>query len=167
MLLRSCPQLTLCALSFDIDLRRIIPLFSAVLRYTTLRVLGLICCKIDDKTLFYLGSEIRDNQHLEVLQLTDNSFTVKGLLSFLILLINDKSVLEHVEVSKTLKNPLMKITGYSYVISQIECVRRIFSKKTFSITFAQYKKNTPMEYRQSAAAQMVELPAPFSRRDVL
>ena len=168
LLVRGCPKLKFFTLSFEVDLRRIMPLFSAALRYTTLRMLGLTSCKIDDRALQHLGSGIRENQYLEILVLTENSFTVKGLLSFLILLINDKSVLERVEVNDELRS-LKKITGYSYVISQIELVRRIFSKKTFSVTFAKQKRSTStaMKYLQSAGAQVVELPAPFSRRDVL
>jgi hypothetical protein len=172
LLVRGCPQLKVFSLDLSLSVfdlsRRIMPLLSAALRYTTLRVLGLTGCKIDDRALQYLGSGIHENQHLEILVLSKNSFTVKGLLSFLILFINDKSILEEVKVNGELRYPLMRTTGYSYVISQIERVRHIFFKKTFSVTFAEIEStSTTMKYLQSAGAQVVELPAAFSRRDVL
>ena len=143
------------------------PLFSAALRYTTLRMLGLTCCKIDDRALQYLGIGIRENQHLELLLIMDNYFTAKGLLRFLIFLINEKSVLECVIINSEPFNFLIRRTGYSYIISQINHIRRIFSKKSFSVRDGGHKQDAATKFFQSAAAQVVELPAPFSRRHVL
>ena len=142
------------------------PLFSAALRYTTLMMLGLTRCKINDRALQCLGSGIHEHQHLKVLLLTDNSFTEKGFLSFLILFINKKSVLERIVINSKLYDSLIKITGYSFVISQITHIRRIFSKKPLSVEISG-QEGTTMKYFQSIAAQVVELPAPFSRRHVL
>ena len=165
LLVRGCPKLVFFSLSFDVDLRRIMPLFSAALRYTTLTVLGLTRCKINDRALQYLGSGICENQHLKLLLLMNNSFTVEGLLRFLIFFINKEAVLERIMINSELYYSLIKTTGYSYIMSQINYIRRIFSKKSFSV--AEHKDATAIKYLQSMAAQVVELPAPFSRRHVL
>ena len=121
LLVRGCPQLMFFTLTFDVDLRRIMPLFSAALRYTTLRMLNLMRCKIDDRALQYLGIGIRENQHLELLLIMDNYLlvTAKGLLRFLIFLINEKSVFDCVVINGEPFNSLIRRTGYSYIISQI------------------------------------------------
>lgn len=165
LLVRGCPKLMFFTLSFDVDLRRIMPLFSAALKYTTLTILGLTRCKIDDRALQYLGSGIRENTHLRLLMLMNNSFTVKGLLSFLLLFINKISILEHVVIDNKMYYSLIETTGYSYIIWQINHTRRIFSKKPFSVI--ENKEEFSTKYHQSMAAQVVELPAPFSRRHVL
>ena len=165
LLVRGCPRLVGFHLSFDVDLRRIMPLFSAALKYSTLKILVLTRCKINDRALQYLGNGICENQHLSLLMLMNNSFTEKGLLSFLKLFINKKSVLQHVRVDSKIYYSLKEMTEYSHVISQINRIRRMYSKNPFFVV--EHGEATAIKYLQSMAAQVVELPAPFSRRHVL
>ena len=83
LLLVSATNVTALYLS-DNDLSRGIPLFSRALRYSSITVLVLSNCKIDDSALLSLGENLCEPLNsVSLLSIEDNPFTSAGLTEFL------------------------------------------------------------------------------------
>ena len=68
----------------DNDFSKGMPLFSRALRYSSVIILGLSNCKIDDSALLSLGENLCEPLNsISVLYIEDNPFTSAGLTEFL------------------------------------------------------------------------------------
>lgn len=98
------------------------------------------------------------NDYLSVLIINQNPYTVDGVLKFLKYFINDRTVLQNVTIDSRPYTLLNHQADYHNILSR----RHGWLFKVHPpLMKANFNPCT------SAAAQLVELPAEFSRRDVL
>ena len=143
------------------DIRKAMPLLSEALKFSKLEILGLADCNIDDHALLQLGNGLCRNDYLSMLIINKNPYTADGVLKFLNLFINNRATLMDVTIDRRIYPLLNCQHSYHDILRQI---RSKTNKWRFKVHPMEAESKLPS---MSAGAQLVELPAEFSRRSVL
>lgn len=125
LVLRFCQHLDKLGL-IHADLQWAMPLLSKALKYSTVRLLDLNRCDINDTALIQLGEGICRNGFIKNLNLIGNCFTVSGMMKFLRLFINDESSLERLIIGDEICALLYKLKEFEVIILVINHIKNRF-----------------------------------------
>ena len=121
-------QLILC----DFDMRHTMQLLCEAFRLSTLVIVTLDDCNIDDSALLQLGSAICTSAYLEVLNVhKGNFYTCNGLVEFLVYFINPDSVLAFLCIDENILLMAMSMMEFHNVMSLINESRLTQNKTEF------------------------------------
>lgn len=122
-------QLILC----DFDVRHTMPLLCEAFRLSTLVIVTLDDCSIDDNALLQLGRAICTSAYLEVLNVHKGAlYTCNGLLEFLVYFINPDSVLTFLCINENVLLMAMSMMEFHNVMSLINESRLIQNQPEFA-----------------------------------
>lgn len=106
------------------DFQKTMPLLSEAVKFSTLKVLVLNFCNIDDVALVQLGNGVCRNRHMVMLTIAFNPYTVNGMIHFLKLFVdNTISVLQGVIMGSEIMAMLQNMAEFYILLSLVNSAR--------------------------------------------